>query len=99
MKGLLIELWARLREQTKGGEGPRVQPPAGSHTTLRLRELKGAVDLKDGSATARDSGHRHNPASLFSQLWTSYYALPFAKLSWRASEKGTCIMRPRVRPH
>ena len=53
MKGLRIELWARLREQTKGGEGPRFQPPAGSHPMLRLRELKGAADLKDGSATAR----------------------------------------------
>lgn len=99
MKELLIELWARLREQTKDGKAARAQPPAGSHTMLRLRELKEAADLKDGSASARDSGHRHSPASLFSHPGTPYYVLPLAKPSWRASDKGTCIMHLRVRPH
>ena len=65
MKGLLIELRARLREQTKDGKAARAQPPAGSHTMLRLRELKEAADLKEGSASARDSGHTQPSLSLF----------------------------------
>lgn len=31
MKGPLIEVRARLREQTKDGEAPREQPPVGNH--------------------------------------------------------------------
>jgi len=68
IKGLLIELWARLREQTKDGEAPRAQPPAESHTMLRLRELKEAVDLKDGSATARLRTQAQPSLSLFPPL-------------------------------
>ena len=96
MKGLLIELWARLREQTKDGKAARVQPPAGSHTMLRLRELQ---EAEDGPASAGDSGHRHSPASLFSHPGTPCYVLPLAKPSRRASDEGTCIVHPRVQPH
>lgn len=56
MQGLLIEVWPRLREQTKDGEAPRGQPPAGSHTTPRAEGTQGRNRVTKPSRSWRLEG-------------------------------------------